>query len=103
MNLPASVSASQVAAQRGSGNTASSPVGFSVSGTRDEVFAKVGDVLAGAPQQHGALSNQGHAAHRAPLRRLEAPGRSVLLLEVRVDSPHGLGAAAPTSSASDSV
>jgi len=46
MNLPASVSASQVATQSGSGNTAASPVGFSVSGSRDEVFAKVGEILA---------------------------------------------------------
>lgn len=45
MNLPASVTASQVAAQRANPN-APSPVGFSVNGTRDEVFAKVGDILA---------------------------------------------------------
>ncbi len=45
MNLPASVTASQVAAQRGN-NTAASPVGFSVSGSRDDVFNKVGEVLA---------------------------------------------------------
>ncbi|TWI04749.1 Beta-barrel assembly machine subunit BamC [Luteimonas cucumeris] len=45
MNLPASVTASQVAAQRGSANTAS-PVGFATAGTRDEVFARIGEVLA---------------------------------------------------------
>lgn len=45
MNLPASVTASQVAAQRGN-NAAASPVGFSVSGSRDEVFDKIGEVLA---------------------------------------------------------
>ena len=45
MNLPASVTASQVAAQRGNPN-APSPVGFSTTGARDEVFAKVGEVLA---------------------------------------------------------
>ena len=45
MNLPASATASQVAAQRGN-NAAASPVGFSVSGSRDDVFNKVGEVLA---------------------------------------------------------
>lgn len=45
MNLPASVTASQVATQRGN-NAAASPVGFSVSGSRDDVFNKVGEVLA---------------------------------------------------------
>jgi uncharacterized lipoprotein len=45
MNLPASVTASQAAAQRGNSD-APSPVGFNITGARDEVFAKVGEILA---------------------------------------------------------
>lgn len=47
MNLPASASASQMAAnspQRAA--TTASPVGFTVAGERDQVFGKIGEVLA---------------------------------------------------------